>query len=168
MNMPGWKVRVGGMLAALALFAAPAAAQTAPRPTHTPLVPVRIVLSPASFAGLPRISETVKEENGATVVYSGVNLDAVLIAAGAPRASGISGPALASYVLVRAADGYQAVFALPELDAAFTDRVILLADRREGAPLPAEIGPYRIVVPGEGRHARWVHSVLEVDLVPLP
>ena len=31
-------------------------------------------------------------------------------------------------------DGYRAVFALPELDPAFTDAIVLLADRRDGPP----------------------------------
>jgi hypothetical protein len=63
------------------------------------------------------------------------------------------------YVIVEAADGYQALFALPELDPAFTDRVILLADHRDGQPLDARTGPFQIVVPGEKKHARWVRQV---------
>ena len=51
------------------------------------------------------------------------------------------------YLLVEAADDYRVVFALPELDPAFTERVILLADRRDGQPLAAAEGPLRLVVP---------------------
>ena len=46
-----------------------------------------------------------------------------------------------------------------DLDPDFTDRVILLADRRDGHPLSSKEGPFRIVVPGEKRHARWVREV---------
>jgi len=56
---------------------------------------------------------------------------------------------MAQYVVVEAADGYRATFALAELDPTFTDRVILLADRRDGKPLSAQSGPLQIVVPGE-------------------
>ena len=48
------------------------------------------------------------------------------------------------YLVVEAADGYRAVFALPELDPAFSDRVILLADRRDGKPLDGKEGPLRV------------------------
>jgi DMSO/TMAO reductase YedYZ molybdopterin-dependent catalytic subunit len=70
--------------------------------------------------------------------------------------------AVATYVVVDAADGYRAVFALAELDPAQTDRVILLADRKDGQPLPAAEGPLRVVVPGEKRPARWVRQVKAV------
>ncbi|MDG3006126.1 hypothetical protein [Paludisphaera mucosa] len=53
--------------------------------------------------------------------------------------------------MVEASDGYRALFALPELDPSFTDRVILLADRRAGKPLDDRQGPLRIVAPGEKR-----------------
>jgi hypothetical protein len=51
------------------------------------------------------------------------------------------------------------VFALPELDPGFTDRVILLADKGDGHPLDGKEGPFRIIVPGEKRMARWVRQV---------
>jgi hypothetical protein len=64
------------------------------------------------------------------------------------------------YLVVEASDGYRAVFALPEIDPACTDRTILLVDRRDGKPLSAKEGPLRIVVPGEKRHSRWVRQVI--------
>ena len=83
--------------------------------------------------------------------------------AGLKLGQDLRGPALASYLLVEAADGYRAVFALPEIDPACTDRTILLADRRDGKPLPAQEGPLRIVVPGEKRRSRWVRLVVALD-----
>ena len=59
---------------------------------------------------------------------------------------------------------HRAVFALAEFDPDFTDRVILLADRRDGHPLSSKEGPFRIVVPGEKRHARWVREVIALDV----
>jgi hypothetical protein len=152
----------------IAIVPALVGAQPMPKSSAAPVVPIRIVLSAQTIAGLPRQTITVTEEHGTTATYSGVDLDAVLVAAGAPKGTAISGPALASYVLVRAADGYRVVFALPELDAAFTDRVTLLADQRNGAPLPPDLGPFRIIVPGEKRHARWIHAVTEIDFAPVP
>ena len=45
-------------------------------------------------------------------------------------------------VLVEATDGYRAVFALAELDSELTDCIILLADTKDGKPLPASEGSY--------------------------
>ena len=69
-----------------------------------------------------------------------------------------------SYVIVEASDGYHAVFALPEFDPDFTDRVIILADRRDGRALPSPEGPFRVIVEGEKRHARWVREVTNLDV----
>ena len=66
-----------------------------------------------------------------------------------------------------AADGYKVVIALPELDPEFTDRVILLADKANGHPLDTKDGPFRIVVPGEKRMARWVRQVTTLKVVPV-
>jgi hypothetical protein len=68
------------------------------------------------------------------------------------------------YVVVEALDKYRVIFALPELDAAFTDRGVLLADRRDNQPLPTVEGPLRLVIPDEKRHARWVRQVVSIHL----
>jgi hypothetical protein len=44
-------------------------------------------------------------------------------------------------VLVEATDGYRAVFSLAELDPELIDRVVLLADTKDGQPLPPREGP---------------------------
>ncbi len=59
-------------------------------------------------------------------------------------------------------------FALPELDAAFTDQIVVLATARDGRPLPPEAGPYQIVVPREKRPARWVRQVQRLRVVRVP
>lgn len=91
--------------------------------------------------------------------YEGVLLGEILQQAGVKLGKDLRGQALAQYLLVEAADGYQAVFALPELDSAYTNRVILLADRRDEHPLSADAGPLQIIVPDEKRHGRWVRQV---------
>ena len=62
-------------------------------------------------------------------------------------------------LVVDAADGYKAVFALAEVDAAFAVREIILADKRDGKPLDSKEGPFRIIAPGDKRGARWVRQV---------
>jgi hypothetical protein len=68
------------------------------------------------------------------------------------------------YLVVEAADGYRVVFALPELDPACSNQMILLADRRDGKPLDSMDGPLRIVVPAEKRHSRWVRQVIALKV----
>ena len=48
-----------------------------------------------------------------------------------------------------ALDKYCVVLALPELDAAFTARRVLLADHRDEPLLPVAEGPLRLVLPDE-------------------
>ena len=67
-------------------------------------------------------------------------------------------------LVVGAADGYRVVFTLPEIDPAFNDRLILLADRRDQQLLSSEEGPLRLIVPGEKRQARWVRQVTTVTI----
>jgi hypothetical protein len=76
----------------------------------------------------------------------------------------LKGKRLASCLLVEAADGYQVVIALPEMDPAFTDKEILLAFLRDGKPLDAKEGPYRVVIPDEKRMARWVRQVTTLKI----
>jgi hypothetical protein len=47
---------------------------------------------------------------------------------------------------------------------AFSDRVILLADRRDGKPLDNREGPLRLIVPGDKRHARWIRGVTTLEV----
>jgi hypothetical protein len=68
-------------------------------------------------------------------------------------------------LLVEAADGYRVAFALAEVDPAFSERDIILADKRDGKPLDAKEGPLRIVAPGDKRPARWVRQVTALRLI---
>jgi DMSO/TMAO reductase YedYZ molybdopterin-dependent catalytic subunit len=112
---------------------------------------------------LPRVEvrTTDPHDSGKEIVYSGTPLVEVLKAGGLLLDSGMAGirDTVAMTVLVAASDGYQAAFSLAELDPELTDRVILLADTKDGQPLSPREGPFRIVVPGEKRPARWVRQV---------
>jgi DMSO/TMAO reductase YedYZ molybdopterin-dependent catalytic subunit len=116
------------------------------------------------FAKLPRQSVRATGHDKIESVYQGVSLGEILVRSGAASGSELRGKALSLYVVVEASDGYRAVFALPELDAAFSDRVILVADRRDERPLDAHNGPLQIVVPGEKRHGRWVRQVVRLRI----
>jgi len=97
-------------------------------------------------------------------VFEGVALVELLQRARVPIGKDLRGDRMVTYVVVGAVDGYQVVFALPEIDPAFNDRLILLADRLDQQSLPPEEAPLRLIVPGEKRQARWVRQVTTVTI----
>ena len=101
-------------------------------------------------------------------VYEGVPLEALLQKAGVPQGVQLRGAAMATYVLVEAADNYRVVFSLAELDSGFLDSEVLLADMMDGAPLAAGEGPFKLVAPHEKRPARWVKMVRSLTVVRAP
>ncbi len=127
-------------------------------------VPKPQSISPEEFAKLPRSSLRARAHDGIEHQYEGVAMVDVLATAGVPTGKDLRGLAMALYVVVEASDNYRAVFSLAELDRSITDRVTLLADRRDGQPLPAKDGPLLVVVPGEKKHARWVKQVVRLKV----
>ena len=123
-----------------------------------------LTVSRAAFAQLPRTVVQVRDRDGTVSAYAGVLLRDILALAGVPLGELLRGERLALYAVVEAADKYRVVFALPELDAAFTERIVLLADRRDEQPLSAAEGPLRLVMPDEQRRARWVRQVVSIHI----
>jgi len=123
-----------------------------------------VKLTASDLAKLPRRSVQAKDHDGKETTFEGIELAEVLALAGVKSGEQLKGKELALFLVVDAADGYRAVFALPELDHAFTDRTILLADRRNGKALTEKEGPLRIVVPDEKRQARWVRQVVALTI----
>jgi len=122
------------------------------------------VLSRAEVEALPRVKVTASEHANA-VNFEGASLESLLEKAGIAFGESMKGKRLSNCLLVEAADGYRVVIALPELDPAFTDKQIVLAFLRDGKPLGDKEGPYRIVIPGEKRMARWVRQVTTLKIV---
>lgn len=120
-------------------------------------------LSADEIGALPRVEVTISD-HGVKATFEGTPLSNLLALVNAPSGEHLRGGELTRYVLVEAADSYSAVFALAELDHAFTDRVVLLADRRDGKPLSASEGPFRLIVEGEKRQARCVRQVTRISL----
>lgn len=116
-----------------------------------------------SLAEFPR-QTVVTSDHGRKATFEGVALRDVLVKAGVPLGEALRGQALARVILVAASDGYQVAVAIAEVDAAFTDQVILLADRRDGQPLLPDTGPLQLVVPLDKRPARWVRQVTKIEV----
>jgi DMSO/TMAO reductase YedYZ molybdopterin-dependent catalytic subunit len=100
--------------------------------------------------------------------YSGVSLRELLTRVGVPTGADLRGAELAKTVIVTGADGYRVAFAMAELDPGFTERVCILADRRDDAPLPANAAPFQVILSGELRPARWVRQVVSIEVRPAP
>jgi len=171
--------RLAPVLFAFAAVAVAAAAEQASTAMKGPMTPVAATLAVhgedgraqqfdnAALAKLPQ--QTVHAEaHGKAVTCSGPNLINLVAAVGAPSGEKLRGKNLALYVRVSAADGYRAVFALAELDPGMRDAVPIVTDRCDGAALDAKDGPFRIVVPGEKRPARWVRQVTAIDVLSAP
>lgn len=124
--------------------------------------PLKLTL--ADLELLPHQTVQAVEHGGEKAEFTGVPLYQILKAAGVPFGEQMRGSALSLYIVVSATDGYQAVFALPELDPLATDDPVILADQRNGAALDAATGPLRMVLPKEKRHARWVRQVVKIEV----
>jgi DMSO/TMAO reductase YedYZ molybdopterin-dependent catalytic subunit len=124
-----------------------------------------LTFNESALAGLPRGSITAGAHDEKPSRWEGVALVELLRRAGAPLDRQLRGRAMSQFVRVTAADGYQVVFSLAELDPAFGDRKVLLVDRQDGHPLSGKDGPLRLVVAGDKRPARWVREVETIDVV---
>src|SRR5262249_24163761 len=135
---------------AVLLLLAPAALVGAGKPDPLQAVTDQgkpTTFAPEDLAKLPRRKVKATGHSGTPAVYEGVALADVLNTAKVTLGPQLKGALLANCLVVEAADGYRVVFSLPEVDPEMTDKVVLLADRKEGKALDAKEGPYRLIVP---------------------
>lgn len=85
----------------------------------------------------------------------------------APLGETLRGKALAGYVVAEGQDGYQVVFSLGELDPAFIDNEIFLADTANGKPLFGARGRFRLVVRKDKPGARSLGMLTKLEVVQL-
>lgn len=119
-----------------------------------------------SLDGLER-KTVITGDRGLKTTFEGVAMRDVLAKAGIKLGEALKGKALAQVVLATAKDGYQVAYAIAELDAAFTDQIVLIADTRDQRPLIADSGPLQIVVPLDKRAARWMRQVIKLEIKQL-
>jgi hypothetical protein len=119
-----------------------------------------IELSAKDLAKMPRLAVDVQNpHNGKVEHYDGVRVSDLLAKAGAPLGEKLLGPAMATFVAARASDGYTVVYSLAEIDPALRDNQIIVADQLNGKPLGPKEGPFKVVVPGDKRPARWIRML---------
>lgn len=124
-----------------------------------------LTLSVQDLSTYKQISHKVKDRDGKEHEFKGVALIEVLEKAGVTTGSKLRGENLAKYVLVKAADGYEVIYSLPEIDPEFTDQVIMLATEKDGQALPIGEGPFRIITPNDKKQARWIREVRSIKIV---
>lgn len=120
-----------------------------------------LTLYATDLAKMNKATVSLTDRDGKDYSYTGVPVLDILNSAGVTTGKQLRGENLTKYVLVKCADGYEVLFSLAELDTAFTNKMIILATESDRQPLPAGKGPFRLVIPGEGRPARSCHQVVE-------
>ncbi|MEO5995825.1 MAG: molybdopterin-dependent oxidoreductase [Chitinophagaceae bacterium] len=119
-----------------------------------------LILTMDDLVKMKPVSTSMKDRAGTDHNYKGVAMQELLDMAGVTMDKQLRGENLGKYLLVKCADGYEVVFSLAELDSSFTDRVVTLVYESDGKPLPANVGPFRLVVPGEKKPARSSFQVV--------
>jgi len=161
--------RLGRAVLLLSLSSTAAIAQTSPATAQLKIggaVATPLTLTVADLKTMPRTTlHVTNTHEKKTETYEGVLLEELLRRAGASQGEKLRGPLMTSYVIAEAEDGYRVVFALAELDSAFLDSQVLVADTVDGAPTGPKQGPFRLVAPHEKRPARWVRMLKSITVV---
>ena len=164
-----WKLCTASSLRILAILVAVAALQAADSPVLLTVggsVKTPLALSADDLAKMPRNTATL-ERDGETATYDGVLLYDILVKAGVQFGRAMTGKPMASYLLATARDGYQVVFALPEIDPEFMGARVLIADKRNGGPLLGPQQPLQMIAPQDKLHARSMYSLTKIEIVRL-
>ncbi len=123
-----------------------------------------LIIDAASLSEMPHREVKAGAHHEPESIWRAVRSEDVLQHAGVALEQPLHGKELASFVRVSAADQYQVVFGLSDLDPTLGAAEVLLVDQRDGKPLAAD-GPFRLLVPGDKRPARWVRNVTAIEVV---
>jgi DMSO/TMAO reductase YedYZ molybdopterin-dependent catalytic subunit len=115
---------------------------------------------------MPRTTATVRGDTR-TIAYEGVLVSEILSRAGVATGGQMQSPALTMYVVATAKDGFQVVLSLGELDNPLSGANIIVADLMDGQPLPANVGPLRLILPKDARSVRSVRQLERFQVVQI-
>lgn len=113
---------------------------------------------------LPRKTASVMIRDKGPFVFSGVPVFAILEAAGYDLDQPKRGAYLTQYVVLSARDGYRAVYSMGEFDPKSKREAPLLVWQQDGAPLRAEEGFFRLVIPDNVHTSRWIRQVEKISV----
>lgn len=124
-------------------------------------------LTKSDLSALGESELEAPDKEGKNHRYKGVLLHKVLEKAGVTLGKDLRGRNLVKFVLLHAADDYEVIYTLPEIDPEFTDNPILLAYEMDGSELEEGIGPFRIVNPADKKPARWIRELTVIKIISL-
>jgi hypothetical protein len=157
------------LLGCAVLIVSPLQAQTTPASAAVRVLvdgKSPLTLDRNALAAMPRTSlDTAAIHHEPAAHWQGVSLEEILQRAGAPHGEQLRGHGMTTVVRIIASDNYQVVFSLGELDPMLGNEQVILADTQDGHALTSH-GPFRLVVPGDKRPARWIHSVTTIEVTP--
>ena len=93
----------------------------------------QVVLSRTDIEGLPHVKVQASAHE-ISAVFEGVAVRSILEKAGVGFGDALRGKRMSLCLLAQAADNYNIVIALPEMDPAFTDKQIIMALSKTGNP----------------------------------
>jgi hypothetical protein len=125
------------------------------------------VLTPADLKALPRAKATFTA-HGKQITYEGALLNAALKQAGVVSGDRLMGRYLNQVVVAKGSDGFTASYSLGETDPIYRANPVIIADSKDGQPLDAKEGPYRLVVDGDLRPGRSVRMLASVEVKAVP
>lgn len=127
-----------------------------------------VTLSPSDLQKVARHEQRVDVE-GTTdpLTVSGVFLWDLLQLARVPSPNASGRQRAVMYIKLTGADGQRAVLALVEVDPGFSKRIVIVADRSNGQPLDDAEGPWRVFIPDDLRHARWIRGLVSIEIVTI-
>ncbi len=126
-----------------------------------------VVLTPADLKALPRAKATFTA-HGKPITYEGALLNAALKQAGVVSGDRLMGRYLNQVVVAKGSDGFTATYSLGETDPIYRANPVIIADSKDGQPLDAKEGPYRLVVDGDLRPGRSPRMLVSVEVKAVP
>jgi hypothetical protein len=157
----------GRLLNSAAVYAAQDTAPQAAVLSVVGAVPTPLTLTAEDLAKMPRATATLASD-GSTDTYEGVLLYDILIKAGWQFGHVMGGKRAPTCLVATGKDGFQAVFALAEIDPQFSGVKVLIADKENGLPLPDRYKPFRVISPQDKMRARSIYSLVKLEIVQLP
>src|SRR5262249_23241651 len=99
--------------------------------------------------------------------FEGVSLVDFLQPLGVVFGKDLRGTRAWTVIIIEAKDGYRVSFSLLEFDPATSEKLVLLADHRDGKPLGEKEGPFRLVIPDDKRQIRWIRMIRSMRVMNL-
>lgn len=131
-------------------------------------------LSVSELKGLGAVTVDWSDKKGAHKV-TGVRLDRLLPSLGFFEDPKVDKPdpklkhrELRAAVVATGADGYTAVFSVAEVQEALGTTNVLVVWEVDGKPLPADLGPLRLMVLTDKRQTRSLYQLVSLRLAEIP